>query len=62
MIAVVIPCYRVKSQILDVLSGIGPECQAIYVIDDGCPEATGGRASPRNSVSSLCAHGSATRY
>ena len=41
MIAVVIPCYRVKSQILDVLSGIGPECQAIYVVDDGCPEATG---------------------
>ena len=41
MIAVVIPCYRVKSQILDVLSGIGPECQAIYVVDDGCPEGTG---------------------
>ena len=41
MIAVVIPCFRVKSQILDVLSGIGPECQAIYVVDDGCPEGTG---------------------
>ena len=35
MIAVVIPCFRVMSQILDVLSGIGPECQAFYVVDDG---------------------------
>jgi glycosyltransferase involved in cell wall biosynthesis len=41
MIAVVIPCYRVKRQILDVLSGIGPECRAVYVVDDGCPEGTG---------------------
>jgi dolichol-phosphate mannosyltransferase len=41
MIAVVIPCYRVKRQILDVLSGIGPECRAIYVVDDACPEGTG---------------------
>jgi len=41
MIAVVIPCYRVKDRILDVVSGIGPECQAIYVVDDGCPEGTG---------------------
>lgn len=40
MIAVVIPCYRVKDRILDVLSGIGPECSAIYVVDDGCPEGT----------------------
>jgi len=41
MIAVVIPCYRVKKQILGVLSGIGPECQAIYVVDDACPEGSG---------------------
>ncbi|MEE2673858.1 MAG: glycosyltransferase family 2 protein [Myxococcota bacterium] len=41
MIAVVIPCYRVRDRILDVVSGIGPECQAIYVVDDGCPEGTG---------------------
>ena len=41
MIAVVIPCYRVKSRILDVVSGIGPECQAIYVVDDDCPEGSG---------------------
>ncbi len=41
MIAVVIPCYRVKRQILEVLAGIGPECQAIYVVDDACPEGAG---------------------
>ena len=41
MIAVVIPCYRVHQQILGVLAAIGPECDAIYVIDDGCPEHSG---------------------
>ena len=41
MIAVVIPCHRVKDQILDVLASIGPECKAIYVVDDACPEKTG---------------------
>jgi glycosyltransferase involved in cell wall biosynthesis len=41
VIAVVIPCFRVHQQILGVLSSIGPECDAIYVIDDGCPEHSG---------------------
>ena len=41
MIAVVIPCYRVRDQILDVLSGIGPECDDVYVVDDACPDGTG---------------------
>lgn len=41
MIAVVIPCYRVRNQILDVLRQIGPEVQKIYVIDDACPEGSG---------------------
>jgi len=41
MIAVVIPCYRVKKHILGVLSAIGSECEAIYVVDDACPEHTG---------------------
>lgn len=40
-IAVVIPCYRVKAQILGVLQKIGPECWRIYVVDDKCPENTG---------------------
>ena len=39
-ISVVIPCYRVASQILGVLKGIGPEVDSIYVVDDACPEGT----------------------
>lgn len=41
MVAVVIPSYRVKNRILDVLSGIGPEVDRIYVVDDACPEQSG---------------------
>jgi glycosyltransferase involved in cell wall biosynthesis len=41
MIAVVIPCYRVKKHILGVLSAIGNECESIYVVDDACPEGSG---------------------
>jgi glycosyltransferase involved in cell wall biosynthesis len=41
MIAVVVPCYRVKGQVLEVLAGIGPECDLIVVVDDACPEASG---------------------
>lgn len=40
-IAVVIPSYRVKGHILDVIATIGPECDAVYVVDDACPEGTG---------------------
>ncbi|MEX2271853.1 MAG: glycosyltransferase family 2 protein [Vicinamibacterales bacterium] len=40
-VAVVMPCYRVRDQILDVIARIGPECAAIYVVDDGCPERSG---------------------
>jgi len=40
-IAVVIPCYRVKPHILDVIAAIGPEVSAIYVVDDGCPDGSG---------------------
>jgi len=40
-IAVVIPCYRASRHVLDVLGSIGPEVDAIYVVDDCCPEATG---------------------
>ncbi len=41
MIAVVIPCHRVKKTILGVLKAIGPECAAIFVVDDCCPEGSG---------------------
>jgi len=40
-IAVVIPCYREKANILGVLARIGPEMAAIYVVDDCRPEHTG---------------------
>jgi len=44
MIAVVIPCYKVKDQILKVLSEIGKEVSFIYIIDDACPEKSGEHA------------------
>jgi glycosyltransferase involved in cell wall biosynthesis len=41
MIAVVIPTYKVKERILDVLDHIGPEVDSIYVVDDACPQESG---------------------
>ncbi|WP_368389738.1 glycosyltransferase family 2 protein [Marinobacter sp. SS5-14b] len=40
-IGVVIPCFKVKKHILDVIASIGEEVHAIYVIDDQCPEGSG---------------------
>lgn len=40
-ISVVIPCYRVKKHIQDVISQIGPEVIRIYAVDDCCPEQSG---------------------
>jgi glycosyltransferase involved in cell wall biosynthesis len=40
-IAVVVPCYRARAQVLGVLARIGPECAAVYVVDDACPEGSG---------------------
>jgi len=40
-IAVVIPCYKVKSHILQVLDLIPEFVHTIYVIDDACPEKSG---------------------
>jgi dolichol-phosphate mannosyltransferase len=40
-LAVVIPCYKVKRHVLQVISSIGPEVSLIYVVDDCCPEQTG---------------------
>lgn len=40
-VAVVIPCFKVKNQILDVITNIGPEVDRIYVVDDCCPQNTG---------------------
>ena len=54
-IAVVIPTFRAVRTIGAVLDGIGPEVDLIYVVDDGCPDASGERAlsgnrDPRLSV------------
>lgn len=40
-IAVVIPCYRVAAEILDVIARIGPEVGWIYIVDDACPDHSG---------------------
>jgi glycosyltransferase involved in cell wall biosynthesis len=49
-IAVVIPCYRVKDEILGVIGAIGPEAESIVCVDDACPENSGEfiRASSRD--------------
>jgi dolichol-phosphate mannosyltransferase len=40
-IAVVIPCYRVRPHILEVIGRIGPQVGHIFVVDDACPDASG---------------------
>ena len=40
-VAVVIPCYKVKNKIKNVIEQIDPIVQRIYVIDDKCPENSG---------------------
>lgn len=41
-IAVVIPCFKVKRHIEDVIARIGPEVEHIFAVDDACPEDSGG--------------------
>lgn len=41
IVAVVIPCYRVKNHILDVLARVGAEVDRVFVIDDACPDGSG---------------------
>ena len=38
--AVVIPCFRVKDQVLEVIGAIGETVSFIFVIDDKCPDGT----------------------
>lgn len=40
-LAVVIPCFRVKAQIGEVIARIGPEVEMIFVVDDACPDGSG---------------------
>lgn len=41
-IVIVIPCFRVQDHILSVISKIGQEVSIIYVVDDCCPDNSGG--------------------
>ena len=41
-VAVVVPCYRETAHILEVLAAIGETVDTIYVVDDACPDDTGG--------------------
>jgi glycosyltransferase involved in cell wall biosynthesis len=40
-IAVVIPCFKVGAHVAGVLSAIGPQVDAIYCVDDACPDRCG---------------------
>ena len=40
-VAVVIPCYKVTRHVLGVIEAIGPEVDAIYAVDDCCPDGSG---------------------
>src|SRR3989304_3450683 len=40
-IAVVVPCYKVKKHVLEVIASIGDEVWRIYVVDDACPDGSG---------------------
>jgi len=43
-IGVVIPCYRVREQILEVLAAMPPDVSRVYCVDDACPEGSGDRS------------------
>ncbi len=40
-VAVIIPCYRERNHILEVIAGIGQSIDSIFVVDDACPDNTG---------------------
>ncbi|MDO8903936.1 glycosyltransferase family 2 protein [Hydrogenophaga sp.] len=40
-IAVIIPTYKARNHIMDVIDQIGPEVSRIYVVDDCCPDNSG---------------------
>jgi len=41
VIAVVIPSYKVKDFVLDVVASVPAHIQQIYVVDDACPVGSG---------------------
>jgi dolichol-phosphate mannosyltransferase len=46
-IAVVLPCYRSRRHVLDVIGRIEPEVFLIVAVDDACPDGTGEHISVR---------------
>jgi glycosyltransferase involved in cell wall biosynthesis len=40
-LAVVIPCFRAATSVVPVIEAISERVSRIYVVDDGCPDATG---------------------
>ena len=40
-VAVVIPCFRVTRHVAEVIAAVGPEVDAIYCVDDACPDGSG---------------------
>lgn len=47
-IAVIIPCYRVKKHILDVIGKIPADVHTIICVDDACPEGSGAYIREQN--------------
>jgi len=41
IVAVVIPCFKVTSHIIQTIGEIGPEVAHIFIVDDACPEGSG---------------------
>lgn len=41
IVAVVIPCYKVKAHIVETIAEIGSEVSHIFVVDDFCPDGSG---------------------
>lgn len=48
-VAVVIPCYKVKEHVLQVISSIESEVCKIYAVDDCCPDGSGDFIEKNNS-------------
>jgi dolichol-phosphate mannosyltransferase len=48
-IAVIIPCYKCESQIMNVLQDIPAFVDDIFIVDDACPNLTGQKAQSKNS-------------
>ena len=53
-ICVVIPAFKVKAHVIEVIGSIGPEVQKIIVVDDACPEKSGHHVFDEYGSKSKC--------